>query len=67
MEVVRGEARFVSPQGVAVDGREISTRSFLLCSGAGPVIPPIDGLSEVDYLIYERVWDLEDSPVDPSE
>ena len=55
MEVVRGEARFVSPQGVAVDGREISTRSFLLCSGAGPVIPPIDGLSEVDYLTYETV------------
>ena len=55
MEVVRGEARFANPQGVAVDGREISARSFLLCNGAGPMIPPIDDLSEVDYLTYETV------------
>ena len=67
MEVVRGEARFANPQGVAVDGREISARSFLLCNGAGPMIPPIDDLSEVDYLIYETVWDLEDSSVGASE
>ncbi|HIN34789.1 MAG TPA: hypothetical protein EYM75_03465 [Dehalococcoidia bacterium] len=50
IEVTQDEARFVSPQAVAVDGREISARRFLLCTGAGPVIPPIDGLSEVDYL-----------------
>tara|TARA_B100000745_G_C20011098_1_gene343534 strand:- start:20 stop:223 length:204 start_codon:yes stop_codon:yes gene_type:complete len=67
MEVVRGEARFANPQGVAVDGREISARSFLLCNGAGPMIPPIDDLSEVDYLTYETVWDLEDSSVGASE
>ena len=50
-----------------MDGREISARSFLLCNGAGPMIPPIDDLSEVDYLIYETVWDLEDSSVGASE
>ena len=65
--MVRGEARFANPQGVAVDGREISARSFLLCNRAGPMIPPIDDQSEVDYLIYETVWDLEDSSVGASE
>jgi len=62
IEVDQDQARFASPQAVAVGGREISARRFLLFTGAGPVIPPNDGLSEVDYLTYETVWDLEELP-----
>ena len=62
IDVIQGEARFVSPRSVLVDGREISARRFLICTGAGPMIPPIDGLAEAGFLTYETIWGLEELP-----
>ena len=62
IDVIQGEARFINPKTVSVDGREITARRYLVCTGAGPAIPPIDGLAEVDFLTYESVWDLEELP-----
>ena len=62
IDVIQGEARFISPKTVSVDGREINARRYLVCTGAGPAIPPIDGLAEVDFLTYETIWDLEELP-----
>ena len=62
IDVIQGEARFINPKNVSVDGREITARRYLVCTGAGPAIPPIDGLAEVDFLTYETIWDLEELP-----
>ena len=62
IDVIEGEARFVGRRSVAVGGKEISARRFLVCTGARPLIPPIEGLADVDYLTYETVWDLEELP-----
>ena len=62
IDVIQGEARFINPKTVSVDGREITARRYLVCTGASPAIPPIDGLAEVDFLTYESVWDLEELP-----
>jgi len=35
----------------------------LLCTGARPSIPPIDGLADVDYLTCETIWGLEELPL----
>jgi pyruvate/2-oxoglutarate dehydrogenase complex dihydrolipoamide dehydrogenase (E3) component len=63
IDVIRSEARFINPKTVLVDGREISARRYLLCTGARPLIPPIDGLADVDYLTYETIWGLEELPL----
>lgn len=62
VDVIQGQARFISPQTVSVDGREITARRYLICTGASPVIPPIDGLADVDYLTYETIWGLDELP-----
>lgn len=50
IDVKRGHAVFVDPQRVMVDGRRISGDRILIATGSRPVVPPIEGLSEVPYL-----------------
>jgi dihydrolipoamide dehydrogenase len=57
-DVVFGPARFVSPREVAVDGRRLSGRTFVLATGSRPFVPPVEGLEEAGYLTNERVFDL---------
>ncbi|GAB2626252.1 FAD-dependent oxidoreductase [Novilysobacter erysipheiresistens] len=62
VDVVRGEARLVSPWEVEVDGRRISARSIVLATGARPLVPEIDGLEGVGYLTSDTVWNLRELP-----
>jgi len=62
VDVIQGEARFIGPRTVSVAGRAITARRYLVCTGAGPAIPPIQGLAEIDFLTYETVWGLEELP-----
>jgi pyruvate/2-oxoglutarate dehydrogenase complex dihydrolipoamide dehydrogenase (E3) component len=56
--VFSGAARFRDPHRVAVDGRTLRARRFLICTGARPAIPPLPGLAEVPYLTNETVFQL---------
>jgi len=58
----KGEASFVNSHKVRVDGREISARRIFIATGADPMIPPINGLSEVDYLTNQNIFNLPDFP-----
>ena len=60
--VIAGEARFTWPGTVSIDGKPITARRFLVCTGARPTVPPIQGLDDVDYLTYETVWSLPGLP-----
>lgn len=62
IDVIQGNANLLNPGVVSVDGREMTARRFLICTGASPVIPPIEGLKDVDFLTYETVWDMEELP-----
>ena len=57
IDVVIGPARFLDVRTIAVDGRELTARRFLICTGARPAVPPIPGIETVGYLTYETVWD----------
>lgn len=58
VEVIQGEARITSPFSVAVNGRELTTRTIVVATGARPFIPPITGLDKVEYLTSDNVWSL---------
>ena len=58
IDVVIGPARFQDSRTISVDGRELTARRFLICTGASPAVPPIPGMETVGYLTYETVWDL---------
>jgi len=62
VDVVQGEARIVSPWEVEVDGRRISARSLVIATGARPLVPPIPGLDQVQYLTSDTLWGLRTLP-----
>lgn len=67
IEVLQGHARIVDPWNVEVtfpDGRRrtISTRSIVLATGARPFVPPIPGLSNVNVLTSDTIWELKELP-----
>ncbi len=67
VECVQGEARLVSPWEVEIrtakDARfRLTTRSIVIAAGARPLLPPIPGLTEMECLTSDTVWDLRALP-----
>lgn len=62
VEVVSGTARVTGAHTVEVDGRALSTRYILICTGSRPARPDVEGLEEAGYLTSENVFELERAP-----
>ena len=62
VEVMRGEAKITSPWTVEVDGRTLTTRAIVIATGASPLVPPIKGLDQIDYLTSDNLWALRELP-----
>ena len=62
VEVVKGEARITSPWSVEVGKRTLTTRSIVVAAGGRPLVPPIPGIKETDYLTSENLWELRELP-----
>ena len=55
-------AEFVSDYTLRVGEETIKGENIFLATGARPLIPPIEGLGEVEYLTNDNVWELEERP-----
>ena len=62
VRVIRAQARFVSDREVEAGEARIRARRFVIATGSGPLVPPIEGLDKVPYLTNETLWDLRDLP-----
>ncbi|MCZ6530530.1 MAG: FAD-dependent oxidoreductase [Chloroflexi bacterium] len=62
IDLVRGTARFLGPNRLSIDGREIETDKVIVASGVAPFVPDIPGLTEVGFETNETVMDLEELP-----
>lgn len=62
VECVTGEARILDKHTVTVGGREITAKCIIIAAGAGPFVPPIEGLDKVGYLTSDTVWELTEQP-----
>lgn len=60
--VRHGRARFTAPGVVEVDGTRLRARRAIVATGAGPVVPPIDGLAGIEVLTNETIFDLDHLP-----
>ncbi|MGB4860692.1 MAG: FAD-dependent oxidoreductase [Dokdonella sp.] len=58
VNVIKGEAKLVSPWEVVVGNKRMSARSIVIATGAGPLVPKIEGIDSVDYLTSDNLWDL---------
>ncbi|MEF8784261.1 MAG: dihydrolipoyl dehydrogenase [Haloarculaceae archaeon] len=56
------EGVFVDDRTVEVGGEEISGEKVVVAAGSRPLVPPIDGLDEVDYLTSQDALYLREQP-----
>jgi pyruvate/2-oxoglutarate dehydrogenase complex dihydrolipoamide dehydrogenase (E3) component len=61
-EVLRGEARFLDPDTLGVDGRRLTARRIVIAAGSRAAIPPIPGLDAVPHLTNETLFALPQLP-----
>ncbi|CAN5600896.1 FAD-dependent oxidoreductase [soil metagenome] len=62
VEVRHGWARFTAPDAIDVDGSPVHADTFVVATGATPMVPPIPGLDEVDHLTSETVFEQASAP-----
>ncbi len=63
VDVFHGEARFVSPHEVEVNGQRLRAKNFVIATGSRAVIPKIEGIDSVPYFTNETIFDeLEEKP-----
>ena len=60
--VLRGEARFLGPDSLTVEGRRIIAKRIVIATGSRPAIPPIPGLDRVPFLTNETLFAMRDKP-----
>ncbi len=66
IDVYYGQAHFVSPRAIAVDGQILEAEHFLIATGSRPYIPDVEGLEEVPYMTSDlltageaaEMWEL---------
>jgi pyruvate/2-oxoglutarate dehydrogenase complex dihydrolipoamide dehydrogenase (E3) component len=54
IELIRGNGRIVEAGVLEVDGRRYTARHIVIATGSEPVIPPIEGLRELDGVWTNR-------------
>ena len=62
VECIQGEARILDPYRVRVGERVLTTRNIVVATGAGPLLPSIPGLEEVEPLTSDTLWDIRKLP-----
>jgi len=62
IEMLSGSAAFVDTHHIEVNGRIVSASNFILSVGTRPLIPPISGISDIDYLTNETLYELDGLP-----
>ncbi len=60
--VLFGNPVFIDDHKVAVDGQNISAKSWIIATGSSPSLPPLPGLTEVPYWTNETVFSQRNLP-----
>ena len=58
----REEAEFVDEKVLRVGEEKITAEKIIVAAGSRPLVPPVDGLEEVDYLTSKEALQLEELP-----
>jgi pyruvate/2-oxoglutarate dehydrogenase complex dihydrolipoamide dehydrogenase (E3) component len=62
VNVIQGEAEFTNAKTVRVGEHIIEARRYIIATGSKPAIPNIPGLSDIDYLTNETLFNLTSLP-----
>lgn len=62
IDLYKGEAHFTDEYTLEINGERINGKNIVLSCGARPLIPPIEGVEDVDYLTNETLLELKEKP-----
>ncbi|MDD5258369.1 MAG: dihydrolipoyl dehydrogenase [bacterium] len=62
ISLLTGAAKFMDNHTIELNGLKISAKRFIICTGSQPLVPPIEGLQDINYLTNENIFDLQDLP-----
>ncbi len=62
VDCLSGEAWILDPWRVQLGDRIITARNIVVATGAGPFVPPIPGIDQIDYLTSDTLWDIRELP-----
>jgi mycothione reductase len=62
LDFYEGEARFIEDYTLEVNGEKLKGEKIFIASGSRPLVPPVKGLENVDYLNNESVLELDEKP-----
>ncbi|MEJ6399411.1 dihydrolipoyl dehydrogenase family protein [Yoonia sp. 208BN28-4] len=62
VQVIQEFGRFISKTEVQAGDTIIEARRFVVATGSGPLVPPIDGLDGVKHYTNENIFDLRERP-----
>lgn len=62
IDLHRGDAKITGPGRVQIGDTAIETERLVIATGSAPLIPPVDGLADVDYWTNREGTALEELP-----
>lgn len=62
IRIIPGQASFVDPHHITVNGQTFSAAKFIIATGTSPLIPDIPGLQSISFLTNETLYALEELP-----
>ncbi len=62
IKVLFGSPRFLDRHRIDLNGRVISARKFMLCTGSSAALPALEGLASVPYLTNENLFEIDELP-----
>jgi len=58
IDIMLGAAKFINPNTISVNGKEIKFFKACICTGGRPRRPEVPGVNEIPYMTSENVWNL---------
>lgn len=62
IDVLIGSPLFKDNHHIEINGKTLSAKSFVICTGSSAFIPPIEGIHTIPYLTNESIFDLQELP-----
>ena len=62
IHTIKGVASFVNENTILIDGEKIVAKKIFVAVGTRPMVPPIPGLSDIDYLTNDNIFSLDKAP-----
>jgi pyruvate/2-oxoglutarate dehydrogenase complex dihydrolipoamide dehydrogenase (E3) component len=60
--VLFGNPRFLDNHSVEMNGKVLSAKKFMLCTGSSAALPPLEGLASVPYYTNENLFEIDELP-----